>query len=57
MVTDKLLTELSSRAPYAKYRKITLYVSTPLGFLFRKAAAKDGFWLMDFARILVTLAM
>jgi hypothetical protein len=57
MVTDKLLTQLSSSSPYAKYRKITLYVSTRLGLLFRKAAAKDGFRLVDFARILVTLGL
>jgi hypothetical protein len=55
MVRDKLLTQLSSSSPPARYRKITLYVSTRLGLLFRKAASKDGFRLVDFARILVTL--
>ena len=55
MVTDKLLTRLSSSSPPATYRKITLYVSTRLGLLFRKAATRDGFRLVDFARVLVTL--
>jgi hypothetical protein len=55
--TEKLLTGLSSSSPPAPYRKTTLYVSTRLGLLFRKAASKDGFRLVDFARILVTLGL
>ena len=57
MVTDKLLTQLTSSSPPATYRKITLYLSTRLGLLFRTAAAKYGFRLVDFARILVTLGL
>jgi len=57
MATDKLLTRLSSSSPPARYRKITLYVSIQLGLLFRKVAARDGFRLVDFARILVTLGL
>jgi hypothetical protein len=57
MAMDKLLTQLTSGYPHATYRKITLYVSTRLGLLFRKAAAKDGFRLVDFGRILVTLGL
>lgn len=36
---------------------LRIYVSTRLGFLFRKAALRDGFRLVDFARILVTLGL
>jgi hypothetical protein len=36
---------------------MTLYVSTRLGLLFRKAAVKDGFRLVDFARIMVTIGL
>jgi hypothetical protein len=50
MVTDELLTQLSPSSTSARYGKITLYVSTRLGLLFRKAAAEGGFGLMDFAR-------
>ena len=56
IVADKL-TQLSSSSKSARYRKITLYVSTRLNLLFRKAAAKDGFRLGDFARLLVTLGL
>jgi len=54
---DRVLTRLSSGYLHAKYRKITLYVPSRLGLLFRKAAAKDGFRLVDFGRILVTLGL
>jgi hypothetical protein len=57
MATDKLLTRLSLSYPPARYRKITLYVSIRLGLLFRKAAAKDGFRLVDFARLLLILGL
>jgi len=57
MNTHKLLTHLSSSSPPPTYRKITLYVPTRLGLLFRRAAAKDGFRLVDFARFLVMLGL
>ena len=57
MATDKLLTLLSSTSPPAPYRKITVYVSTRLGLLFRKAAVSEGFRLVDFARVMVTLGL
>jgi len=57
MATDKLLTQLSSSSPPAAYRKMTVYLSTRLGLVFRKAATKDGFRLVDFARILVMLGL
>ena len=56
MAMGKLLTRLSSYPP-AKYRKITVYVPARLGLLFRKAAAKDGFRLVDFGRVLVVLGL
>jgi hypothetical protein len=57
MGIDKLLTKLSSECPPVRYRKMTLYVSPRLALLFRKAAIKDGFRLVDFARVLVTLGL
>jgi hypothetical protein len=57
MTMDKLLTHPSSSSLLATYRKITVYVSTRLGLLFRRAAAKDGFRLVDFARFLVMLGL
>jgi len=57
MATDKLLTQLSSSSPPATYRKMTLYVSNRLGLQFRRTATKDGFRLVDFARILVMLGL
>jgi len=57
MAVDELLTQLSSNSPSAQYRKITIYSSTRLGLLFRKAALKDGFRLVDFARVLVTIGL
>lgn len=54
---NRVLTRLSSSSSPPPYRKMTLYLPTRLGLLFRKAAAKDGFRLVDFARILVALGL
>ena len=57
MGIDRPFTKLSSEYPPVRYRKITLYVSTRLGILFRKAAFKTGFRVVDFARVLITLGL
>jgi len=57
MGIDRVLAQVSTASPRAKYRRVNIYVRSRLALAFRKAAVREGFRVGDLARMLIMAGM